>query len=89
MNLLLSLVFSIDESRWKPVMGRVGKHLCQHGGIGNENFWFESKEKGSGRRKKRLSSTILHATKKWNYHVHIFSLTVSSHVLNVFDIKKP
>lgn len=36
-----------------------------------------------------LSSTILHATKKWNYHVRIFSLTVSSHVLNVFDIKKP
>lgn len=33
-------------------MGRVGKPLRQHGGIGNENFWFESKEKGSGRRKK-------------------------------------
>lgn len=36
-----------------------------------------------------LSSTILHAAKKWNYRVRIFSLTVSSNVLNVFDIKKP
>lgn len=39
-------------------MGRVGKPLCQHGGIGNENFWFESKEKGSGRRKNGVESIM-------------------------------